>query len=258
MAGDCCVVDDGASAAVADADRAMCWARTISRMSGTSHIKGQMSAACLYCHVPHSGNGKRRAVGADVSHRRFTRPTSATRHRTRRCSRRWAQASSLCLSCHDGTVAVGQVTPYGPYHHDGDNASAMGSQLQGSHPFSLQAADEGCGRTWWPVWRRTGRRRIRRSAVNLIQGQCGVHELPQSAHSERRQAVTEFPGAGQLKGAICLACHETNPRTVNRQDNPLATWSTSVHANAGEHGQSERGPGWILDGGRFCLRSCHT
>ena len=29
-------------------------------------------------------------------------------------SRRWESRSSLCLSCHDGTVAVGQSAAYGP------------------------------------------------------------------------------------------------------------------------------------------------
>src|SRR5664279_90815 len=83
-------------------------------MSGTSHIQGSMSAACLYCHVPHSGSGKSALWGQTLSNQIYTTYVSNTAQNTT-VQPPLGQDSSLCLSCHDGTVGVGQVTPYGPY-----------------------------------------------------------------------------------------------------------------------------------------------
>ena len=49
-------------------------------------------------------------------------------------------SSSLCLSCHDGTVAVGQTQPYGQQMMTGsmNTTDVFGATLQGSHPFSLK------------------------------------------------------------------------------------------------------------------------
>ena len=47
--------------------------------------------------------------------------------------------SSLCLSCHDGTVGVGQSAAYGPLPTVGslNSIDSFGATLTGSHPFSL-------------------------------------------------------------------------------------------------------------------------
>jgi hypothetical protein len=49
-------------------------------------------------------------------------------------------SSSLCLSCHDGTVAVGTSVAYGDLTMTGSMYSkdVLGTQLQSSHPFSLK------------------------------------------------------------------------------------------------------------------------
>src|SRR5664279_5158999 len=83
-------------------------------MSGSSHIQGAMSAACLYCHVPHSGSGKSALWGQTLSNQIYTTYVSTTAQNTT-VQPPLGQDSALCLSCHDGTVGVGQVTPYGPY-----------------------------------------------------------------------------------------------------------------------------------------------
>ena len=47
--------------------------------------------------------------------------------------------SSLCLSCHDGTVAVGQSAAYGtlPVTGSMNSIDSFGTNLGGTHPFSL-------------------------------------------------------------------------------------------------------------------------
>jgi predicted CXXCH cytochrome family protein len=47
------------------------------------------------------------------------------------------------------------------------------------------------------------------------------------------QVSKNFLVRDSSSGQLCLSCHEVNPRTVNGQSNPLAQWSGSIHATAG-------------------------
>jgi predicted CXXCH cytochrome family protein len=223
-------------------------------MSGTSRIKGQMSAACLYCHVPHSGLGKGPLWGQTFSSAIYSPYVSTTEQNTS-VQPELGQASSLCLSCHDGTVAVGQVIPYGPYPMTG-TMPKMGTDLQSTHPFSLQvplkdAADlvaslVASGTTADPT-----------HSVNLINGSVECT----SCHNPHIQSVDKqspnFLVRDNLKGAVCLACHETNPRTVNGHDNPLTTWLTSAHATAVNLVNPNAGLGGYNTVAEFACSSCH-
>ena len=50
----------------------------------------------------------------------------------------------MCLSCHDGTVAVGQTIGIGTLKMSGQLSDLLGTHLEGSHPFSLQLPIKGC------------------------------------------------------------------------------------------------------------------
>ena len=223
--------------------------------SGGSHIKGQMSAACLYCHVPHSGVGKGPLWGQTFSSGIYTTYTSDTEQNTG-IQPELGQDSSLCLSCHDGTVAVGQVTPYGPYTMSG-SMPTMGTKLESSHPFSLKlplkdAADlvaslVANGTTADPT-----------GSVKLIHGNVECT----SCHDPHRQGVDKqspnFLVRDNLKGAVCLACHATDPRNVNMHDNPIVGWTSSIHANAGNMVNPNAGLGGYSTVAEFACNSCHV
>lgn len=224
-------------------------------MSGRSNIKGQMSAACLYCHVPHSGLGKGPLWGQTFSSQVYSTYTSETEQNTG-LQPELGQDSSLCLSCHDGTVAVGQVTPYGPYTMTG-TMPTMGTRLESSHPFSLKlplkdaaslvASLAANGTTADPT-----------QSVQLIHGnvECG------SCHNPHHQGIDtkslNFLVRDNLKGALCLACHETQPRTVNMIDNPIALWTTGIHANAANMVNPSAGLGGYTTVAEFACNSCHV
>jgi predicted CXXCH cytochrome family protein len=224
-------------------------------MSGGSHIKGQMSAACLYCHVPHSGLGKGPLWGQTFSSQIYSTYTSGTEQNAG-VQPELGQASSLCLSCHDGTVAVGQVTPYGPYQMTGTMPS-MGTKLESTHPFSLKlplkdapnlvASLVASGTTQDPT-----------HSVNLIRGNVECT----SCHNPHIQSVDKqspnFLVRDNLKGAVCKACHEINPRNVNMHDNPLAGWASSAHANAGNMVNPNAGLGGYTTVADFACISCHV
>ena len=60
------------------------------------------------------------------------------------------------------------------------------------------------------------------------------------------------------KGSLCLACHDSNARTVNGHDNALATWSAGIHANAGNMVNPAAAIGGYDTVADFGCLSCHV
>lgn len=201
--------------------------------SGTGPVKGP-SDACLYCHAPHSGVGTPNAAlwSQTLSVQTYTNYSSTTLHNSTQQTT-LGGASSLCLSCHDGTVAVGQTQPYGPLTMTGamTPTDTFGASLQGSHPFSMKlpmvdAPD------LVPSLASSHTTADLTKAVTLINNNVECT----SCHSPHVQAIDtvsqNFLVRDGSSGQICLACHDANARTVSGQTNPLAQWSTSIHAQA--------------------------
>src|ERR1019366_9743512 len=82
----------------------------------SSPLQGALSGSCIYCHAPHSGLGgiNQSALWDQKLSKvtNYTPYTSSTMINTTMQPLLGAD-SSLCLSCHDGTVAPGQLVPYG-------------------------------------------------------------------------------------------------------------------------------------------------
>lgn len=223
-------------------------------MSGTSRIKGQMSAACLYCHVPHSGLGKGPLWGQTFSSALYSTYTSSTEQNAA-LQPELGQASSLCLSCHDGTVAVGQVIPYGPLTMTGAMPK-MTTELQSTHPFSLQLPIKDAANLVASL-AANGTTADPTQAVKLIRGNVECT----SCHNPHIQSVDKqspnFLVRDNLKGAVCLACHGTGPRTINGRDNTLATWMVSIHGTSGNMVNPNAGLGGYSTVAEFACNSCH-
>ena len=201
--------------------------------SGTGPVKGQ-GDACLYCHAPHSGVGTpNSALWSQTLSMQTYAAYSSTTLKNAPVQPTLGGSSSLCLSCHDGTVAVGQTQPYGPLTMMGamNPADKFGSGLQGSHPFSLKlpmvdAPDLQQSLT------ATHATADSTKAVQLVNGNVECT----SCHSPHVQAIDQlsqnFLVRDSSNGQMCLACHSTDPRTVNGQNNPLSQWTGSIHAVA--------------------------
>lgn len=204
-------------------------------LSGTSPIKGRLDP-CSYCHVPHSGiqNSNSALWSQTLSTQTYATYSSTTLHNTGLQPALGAD-SSLCLSCHDGTVAVGQTQPSGAIQMTGSMypADVFGTNLQGSHPFSMKlplvdAPD------LVPTLATSHTTADPLKAVKLINSDVECT----SCHTPHAQAIDmvskNFLVRDGSSGQLCLACHDPNPRTVNGQSNPLAQWPGSIHATSGE------------------------
>jgi len=115
---------------------------------GTSPIKGTVSGSCLYCHAPHSGlNGTAGVEQTPLwntklsSVQAYTVYTSKTLVNTPNPTPALGTDSTLCLSCHDGTVAgsPGALVAYGKVAMTGqmNSADVFGTNLSAMHPISF-------------------------------------------------------------------------------------------------------------------------
>ncbi len=201
---------------------------------GTSPVKGQASAACLYCHAPHSGIGGRTPLWAQtLSSQTYSLYTSPT-IKNEAVQPTAGASSSLCLSCHDGTVAVGTKVPGGTVTMTGSMSTQdiFGTELQSSHPFSLRTPLVDSS-TLVDTLASTGITADPLHKVALKQGtvECTSCHEP---HQQNLDPVSlTFLARDNANGQLCLACHTGTARTVNGRDNPLAQWNSSIHALSG-------------------------
>lgn len=194
----------------------------------TSPITGARPDACAYCHAPHSGS-KSGLWNQKLTTQTYTTYTSDTEKNSGR-QPKLGNSSNECLSCHDGSVAVGDTVAYGQVAMRGamNSQDVFGSNMQPSHPFSLMlplkdnvdlvASLVANHKTADPL-----------GAVKLIGGnvECTSCHNP---HVQARDNVSlNFLVRDSSKGQMCLACHDPM-RQVSGQVNPLADWSTSAHA----------------------------
>ena len=225
---------------------------------GTSPVKGNLSAACQYCHAPHSGMSQGTPLwNQTLSTQSYTMYTSSTFIGKPSPQPALGGSSSLCLSCHDGTVAPGQTVAYGKFGMTGNmnSSDVFGADLQGSHPFNLAlplqdspdlvATLVNGGRTADPI-----------GAIKLVDGnvQCTTCHDPHVQSIDKNSP--NFLLIDSSRGQMCLACHDPN-RVTTGQMNPLVGWPTSIHATAGNSVSSTPPVGPYKDVATNACTSCH-
>ena len=224
--------------------------------AGNSPVSGANSNACLYCHAPHSGSGKGPLWGQSFSSQTYTLYTSDTAQNVA-IQPEIGKHSSLCLSCHDGTVAPGQTLPSGQIPVSGTMKSVLGTQLESSHPFSLQLPLKNSPSLVTSLTQNkttadaTG-------AVKLINGnvECTSCHNPHVQNTDI--SSPNFLVKDNRSGGLCLSCHEIKPQTVNGRDNPLANWNLSVHGRSAAQVAPAAGLGGYTTVAEFACLSCHA
>lgn len=190
--------------------------------AGTSPVKGTLSGSCLYCHAPHSGLNGTAGVNATPlwnqklsNVQSYTVYTSTTMVNSTNPSLTLGSDSTLCLSCHDGTVAgsPGALVAYGQVPMSGqmNSADVFGANLTSMHPFSfilpLKASPSLVpSLTTTPPTTADPTR-----AVHLVNGNVECT----SCHNPHVQNIDpnnpNFLAIDNTNSALCLACHTTAP-----------------------------------------------
>jgi len=221
-----------------------------------SPITGARPDFCSYCHEPHSG------LNRGLWNQKLTTQSYEMYHsdteKNRGTQPMLGDDSNMCLSCHDGTVAVGATVVYGQVTTKGSMYTwdVFGSNLQPSHPFSLVlplkddidliASLVSKGKTGDPT-----------GAVKLINGniECTSCHDP---HVQFKDLVAQyFLVRDSSSGQMCLACHDPN-RRMSGKVNPLADWATSAHALSTDKISPTAGLGSYTTVATDACIGCHT
>ena len=225
--------------------------------SGSS-VTVQASLGCTFCHAPHSGLGGATPLwNQSLSGQTYTPYTSTTYKQQGNAQPILGKSSSLCLSCHDGTVGIGQTAAYGkiPVNGSMNNMDVLGANLSGSHPFSLvlpikDAPDQVASLA------ASGTTADATGAVKLVGGNVECT----SCHSPHAQAIDpiaqNFLVRDSSNGQMCLACHDPN-RITTGVGNPLSGWTGSIHATATNQVASTAHVGSYQTVAANACTSCH-
>jgi predicted CXXCH cytochrome family protein len=177
----------------------------------------QPTGLCLFCHTPHSANPTRSLWNRDLPGVTYQLYASST---LKALLNQPSGTSRLCLSCHDGTLALGnlRVPPQGGQLTLGPltGEAVLGTDLSDDHPISFtydgtlavtrgQLADPSS----LPP------------AIHLDsqQLQCTSCHNP---HEDRR---AKFLRMDNRYGALCTACHRPNHWSSATHSASSATWN---------------------------------
>jgi predicted CXXCH cytochrome family protein len=174
--------------------------------SGSGAIKVE-SEVCLFCHAPHNkGRGETALWNHTLSQATYTPYSSST---TRATIGQPTGASKLCLSCHDGTVALGMVSSHATPIAMQNGVRTMpsgrnnlGRDLSDDHPVSftydsaLATAD---GQLKDPA---TLTAKVRLDHNKQVQ--CT------SCHNAHDNQYGKFLVQNNYASALCLNCHSPN------------------------------------------------
>jgi len=223
-----------------------------------SPVTGARAGSCQYCHAPHSGIGNAPLWNQTLSVQTYTPYSSTTSPETGNAQPPLGRDSSLCLSCHDGTVAPGQTVVYGTVTMTGsmNSPDVFGTNLQNSHPFSLiLPLKDSVDLTSSLVSQ--GKTADLTGAVKLILGniECTSCHDP---HVQAKDPISQnFLVRDSSNGQLCLACHDPS-RTMSGVVNPLAGWNTSIHTTATNKTIAQANIGSYPTVAQNACLSCHA
>jgi len=135
-------------------------------------------------------------------------------------------------------------------------ADVFGSNLQGSHPFSLVLPLKDSPDLVATLVSQ-GKTADQSGAVQLVKGNIECT----SCHNPHAQSVDpvvmDFLVRDSSSGQLCLACHDPN-RVVSGQVNRIAGWTSSIHATAANKTINQPSVGGYPTIAQNACESCHA
>jgi len=173
---------------------------------------------CKFCHIPHNARAPKALWSRPLPAAAYQTARVTTAGGVRSAAPQPDGSSRLCLSCHDGTVALGEVAGNGDavamtgtQRLGSGHAGFLGTDLSGSHPISFVVPDgdyglgeSGSDMSLQPL-----------SAIRAVpevkldtngKMQCTTCHDP---HSDRYYAEGRVPRfwVGSSVQEVCLTCH---------------------------------------------------
>ncbi len=192
-------------------------------VSGTGMIRSTSeSEICIFCHTPHNSNPRKPLWNRQDPGQVYTPYSSST---IQAAPGQPDGASILCLSCHDGTIALGNVLSRDQYieMNSGitvmpDGKSNLGTNLSDDHPvsFTYDAALAAANGELADPATLTGPVQLRNDRI-----QCTACHDP---HSDLYQ---KFLVADIQYSGLCLYCHQKTGWEATNHNLSSATWNGS-------------------------------
>jgi len=183
--------------------------------TGTSDFAGTTTQVCVYCHAPHAATTVTPLWNHTESAATYTMYTSPTLDATMGTAP--GNTSKLCLSCHDGTVAIdsfgGNTAPTG-VKFSANSTKNLGTNLGNDHPIGFVYDTTLVGKDPGLADPATTNVTIGTSntgllaAKMLINGQmecASCHDVHNSTSGTAQEdKLLRISSAGS---ALCVACH---------------------------------------------------
>lgn len=221
--------------------------------SGPGTVRAAEGYACFFCHAPHNVLADKAPLWNHELSTQVYAPYFSTSYGQTGQQPQVGSASKLCLSCHDGTVALGQTVSQGLISTSGGlgTHANLGTDLRSTHPFSFATpiVDNGELRTSLFL----SPPQTADPLVTLPGGrvECTTCHEPHTPNLD--PVAKKFLVRDNSGGQLCLACHDPARSTATR----LQGWSTSQHAVASHAVNPGAAGSYATVAGNACL-SCHA
>ncbi len=190
-------------------------------VSGPGPVKATAETeVCIFCHAPHNNSPQKPLWNRADPGATYTTYTSTT---MKAAPGQPTGVSRQCLSCHDGTIALGRVVSRsaeiamatGAYIPPGP--TRLGTDISGDHPISFSYADSLSGR---------GSQLVAAPRVNgrsLLD--AGGNVQCTSCHDPHDDRYGKFLLTDPRGGALCGACHVPPGWSATTHASSSAVWN---------------------------------
>jgi hypothetical protein len=189
-------------------------------VSGPGEIRSMTETeVCKFCHIPHSPSGPEALWSRPMSEAVYVMPEARSGSANRALALQPDGSSRLCLSCHDGTIALGEFAGAsnpapmtGTQRLTPGRKGFLGTDLSGGHPISFVVPDgdadlENSGRDMGlkSLVSITADQDVRLDKSGKMQ--CTTCHDP---HSDRYYVTDRVPRFWVKPSVeeVCLTCHE--------------------------------------------------
>ena len=188
---------------------------------GTIKASGE-TEVCIFCHTPHKSTSAGPLWNKNVPASVYTLYTSSTMDAS---PGQPDGASILCLSCHDGTIALGSIAQpfttisFGAVTTMPTGKSNLTTNLSDDHPISFQytaalaAAD--------------GQLKPPSSIVQPVSLDKNNKMQCTSCHDAHDNTFDKFLVTSNQGSALCFSCHDRNYWGASSHKNSNKTWNGS-------------------------------